>query len=265
MSLSSASPEVFDRVGRDVAVHARVLPRGSPLPADALVVGDPARRDPPVVSVLLQARDRDRPLFTAVVHGYGCACAEEVELWDRVGAVLVGVGQAVTMLDARTGAVRARFPVGGYFNALHLPDDGRDAYLCGDEGLTRLVPPGTVSWQRSVGVDGVIVHRAVGVTVFVSTQRKVGGPWVDYLLDRTTGKVVEAPEPDEEETAEAAKAKAAKAAARPSSPAAPSAPKAAAPAPAAKPNASPKSDADPPEEEGAVRMVRDDETDPDDE
>jgi hypothetical protein len=253
----------MDRVGRDVSLHAWVLARGAPLPPGLRVVADPGRADPPVRSVAVESRDRGGPRFAAVVHGYGCSCAEEVELWEAAGLVLVGVGQAVTLLDARTGAVRARFAMGGYFNAMHLPDDGRDAYLCGDEVLVRLVPPGAVSWVKSLGMDGVLVHRAVGLTVFVSAQRKVGGPWVDFLLDRTTGKVVEAPEPDEEELADAAKARAT-AKAPPRSPA----PLKPAPAaPAAPKETPPKTDtaSPPPGDEDAVRVVRDDETDPDDE
>lgn len=250
-------------MGQLVTVRASLWPRGKRPDAGVLEVVDQAARTAPVTSLLVEGSRKDGGRFFSLVHGYNCSCAEEVELWDKPGLILVGVGQAVTVLDSQTGAVKLRVPMGGYFNALWLSEDGRDAFICGDESVVRLVPPGIISWQKTLGVDGVMVHRAVGMTVFVSAQKRVGGPWLDYLLDRTNGSVVEAPDPEDEGegVTPAAKPRAAepvKAGAKDQKPAV----KDTRPAPV-------KADGDDDDQDeldpSDVKMVRDDETDPDDE
>lgn len=232
-------------------------PRGQRADAGVVEVVEAGARAAPVASLLVEAQGKDGPRFSALVHGYGCSCAEEVELWEKPGLVLVGLGQSVVVLDSRTGQVRLRVPMGGYFNSLWLAEDGRDAFICGDEQVIRLVPPGVISWQKTLGVDGVMVHRAVGVTVFASAQRKVGAPWSDFLLDRMTGNVVEAPEPDEEETAQAARPAARQAAVQ-------TKPASAVKKPAPRAVPAPEPDDEEEVDDASVRMVRDDETDPDD-
>lgn len=246
-----------EHAGRDVTVRAQLWPRNRPFPPGVVEIADPSRKDPPVVSVLVEIQDKRGVRSSSLVHGYGCACAEEVELWEHASVILVGLGQAVVLLDARTGQSQARVPMGGYFNCLWVSEDGRDAFVCGDELVARLVPPGTVSWKRTVGVDGVMVHRAVGINVFVSAQRRVGGPWVDFLLDRTSGSVLEAPESEEEDAQETPRGN------QPTRQGSPTwkGKK------ARKPQ-TPGDDEDPDntdEDSDAVRLVRDDETDPDDE
>jgi hypothetical protein len=256
---------MVERVGQAVTVRATLWPKGQTPSADVVEVTDGNARGGPVTSLLVEARGSGGPTFKTLVHGYGAACAEEVELWERPGLILVGVGQAVTVLDSTTGEVKLRVPMGGYFNSLWLAEDGRDAFVCGDEQVVRLVPPGTVSWQRTLGVDGVMVHRAVGATVFVSAQRRVGGPWVDFLLDRLNGSIVEAPEPEDEPEA---------AVSRPASlgrdkargPPGTTSDTRASQKPVQKGRKeAPGPPVDDEDEDTDVRMVRDDETEPDDE
>ncbi|MEW5851651.1 MAG: hypothetical protein AB2A00_22870 [Myxococcota bacterium] len=259
----SGSGHLVERVGQNLTVRAQLWPRGEPPLPGVVEVAENAPRAAPVASLLVEANGKEGPRFKALVHGYGCSCAEEVELWEKPGLILVGVGQAATVLDANTGVVKLRVPMGGYFNSLWLAEDGRDAFLCGDEQVVRLVPPGIISWQKTLGVDGVLVHRAVGMTVFVSAQRKVGGPWVDFLLDRATGAVQEAPDPDDDGDAAdtPARADAKSGTADPK--------KRPAAAPAVKRKPEPPVQADDPDtvddDDPSVRLVRDDETDPDDE
>jgi len=245
---------VAEKTGQSLSLRATIWPRGQAADPGVVEVKDASAKAPPVISMLIESKVRDGGGFKALVHGYGCSVGEEVELWEKHGLIVVGLGSCVVILDAHSGAVRQRIPTGGYFNSLCVPDDGRDVFVCGDEHVIRVVPPGAVGWQKQLGVDGVVVHRAVGPTVFVSAQRRVGGPWVDFLLDRTTGAVVEAPEGDDDQDAPP--------------------PKTAVKAQGAQQNVKSdktknvQRDTDAPDDDdddAAVRMVRDDETDPDDE
>lgn len=276
MSAKPSAP-TLDRAGARHRLRASVLKRTAPPPPGIPALLDPEGRGVVTARVLLDVAPEGAPAWSLVVPGYGAACAEEVELWERADAVLVGVGSSVVMLDVRTGAVKARVRAGGYFNCLHLAEDGRDAYVCGDEQVFRLMPDGSVGWKKALGTDGVMVHRAVGLTVFCSAQKRLGGPWVDYLLDRGTGAVTEAPEPEDETDAAPAAAQkpAAGTATTPVGPAAKPAGKTAvtpvksSPGKAVPPGkadaAAEDDDAEELDDESAVKMVRDDENDPDDE
>ena len=256
----TAQPEALvERTGRAGRVVAMVWPRGQAVPPGTEEVRDTKARGDPTVSLLIECGRPDASGWRAVVHGYGAACAEEMELWDKAGLVLVGAGRAVVVLDAGTGAVRMRVPAGGYFGALFLAEDGRDAFVCGDEQVVRLLPAPEVAWKRTLGVDGVLVHRAVGLTVFCSSQKRVGGPWVDYLLDRATGAIQEAPDPEDEgdNAVAAARATAQTTAVRTSAKETPVVKR------DRKTSVPDKGEPEDLDDENAVRMVRDDEHDPD--
>jgi hypothetical protein len=117
-------------------------------------------------------------------------------VWESVGVVVLGGGDAVYMLDIGTGALRAVIAVPSRFGHLALtsvpaPGGGAEEvlFVLGWTDVHAIDCRLETRWiTRDVAVEGIVFHEVRDGALMVSAEMDPPGGWVEVTLEIRTGR-----------------------------------------------------------------------------
>ncbi len=172
--------------------HARAYANDTPVDAflyqfGGTAVGDRWREPPEARAAIPLLRDWMRDHLPLDLRG--TPFREEVP-WPAAGAVAIGGGHTVYLLDAGSRTFRRTLDLHQDFFS-HFAVDGDTLYILGWTDVTAVAADLTVRWiSRDVAVDGITWRGRDGELIRLSAEMDPPGGWVDVELDAATGRPI---------------------------------------------------------------------------
>ena len=156
-------------------------------PAEALLISGPSSTSLSEVEYLLLTQDNQPPLAFEI--RYECHYSPFREAVVAGNVLVVGHEAHCYLFDLDAGQPMLSLEMDGYFGHLYVADGL--IYIADAAGLFCIDQTGRIRWHTAnLGIDGVVVSWISAAEITGSGEWDPPGGWIDFRLDRHTGRAI---------------------------------------------------------------------------